>query len=139
MFLLSSHVVTIATQLTLLPSPPPPTGDACSWGTGLQPPQLRLLCTVGMELAPAWCCHVSPSRKVHKPLVETFSSPGQREKFHILSFSKVIVRALRTLITLNGPDKPHLEPPLTSLGPGALFKLNNWPLVLSYAGRVLVW
>lgn len=51
----------------------------------------------------------------------------------------MIVWALRTLISLNGPDQPHLESPLTPLGPGGLFKLRSWPLVLSCVGGVLVW
>lgn len=49
------------------------------------------------------------------------------------------VRALRALISLNGPDQLHLEPAPTPPSLGALFKLipRVFTISLSHVGRVL--
>jgi len=45
------------------------------------------------------------------------------------SFERVSSRALRILISLNGPDQPHLVPPPPPTGPGAY--LNSAGDILS--------
>lgn len=102
---------------------------------------LHLLCTVGMRLAPTWesfIMFLQAERSINlwlKPLVP--QGNGSSSIYHL--FQTWLSRGLRTRISLNGPEQPHLDSPPTSLGPGALFKLSSWPLLISYGGGVLVW
>lgn len=43
------------------------------------------------------------------------------------------VRTLSALVNLNGPDQPHVGPPPTCMGLGAVFKLSLGPLFFPWA------
>lgn len=66
--------------------------------------------------------HYNPlGKKNPKCLLSLLLRGSWRE---ILSFGTTECQALSGLISLSGPDQPHLKPSPTPMGQGALFKLN---------------
>lgn len=66
-----------------------------------------------------------PNREMKQVVYEQTGVSGKA-----LKWNEHTVKALKALITLNGPDHPHWSPLPTALGPGALFKLSQGSLLL---------